>query len=315
MTQLVVGREPRREEGQQRIKFHPVQLTRDVMAVNPGASKKSLMIRAKGKLAEEDAISRREHTESLPRQGQLMQATPEHDPAAEIWASAVSNLPSESLKFAMNAATDTLPHNANLALWRHADGISGNCKLCGNTQTLVHVLNSCQVALNLRRYNSRHDAILTKIATFAKFHLPNTFKILSDLPGTSYLYPPHIGTTDLRPDLLIWSDEAKEINLIELTICFETAFDEAIRRKTNRYSEVREEAIRHGYQANILPIEVGSRGTVHTHGFDNFATKLDQVGKREWKTFLVNLAQTAIVESHKIWCQRNWRNKLSIHVL
>ena len=30
VTQLVVGREPRREEGQQRIKFHPVQLTRDV---------------------------------------------------------------------------------------------------------------------------------------------------------------------------------------------------------------------------------------------------------------------------------------------
>ena len=123
------------------------------MAQNPGVNKKSLVHRAKAQLAKEDASSRIEHAESLPRQGQLMRAKPEHDPAAEIWASAVSNLPSESLKFAMNAATDTLPHNANLALWRKADGINGSCKLCGNTQTLVHVLNNSQVALDLRRYN------------------------------------------------------------------------------------------------------------------------------------------------------------------
>jgi len=63
------------------------------------------MIRTKAELAEEDAITKREHTKSLPCQGQLIQAIPEHNPAAKIWASAISNLPSESLKFAMNAAT------------------------------------------------------------------------------------------------------------------------------------------------------------------------------------------------------------------
>ena len=53
------------------------------------------------------------------------------------------------MKFALNAATDTLPHNSNLALWRRSEGFSSNCKLCGKRQTLLHVLNDCPVALEL----------------------------------------------------------------------------------------------------------------------------------------------------------------------
>jgi len=105
--------------------------------------------------------------------------------------------------------------------------------------------------------------------------------MIADLPGTSYLRPPLIGTTNLRADLLLWSDEVREINLIKLTVCFETAFDKAIQRKTNRYIDLRYEATQNGYQANILPIEVGSRGMAHVQGCDNFAKKLNEVGRKE----------------------------------
>ena len=60
-------------------------------------------------------MARREHVESLPSQGELMRAT-SYTP--DIWASAVAMLVSEGLKFILNAATDTLPHNCNLAKWR-----------------------------------------------------------------------------------------------------------------------------------------------------------------------------------------------------
>ena len=57
---------------------------------------------------------------------------------------------------ALNATT---AHNNNLA--RLYGGLhSGACKLCGGNQTLLHVLNRCDVALQLRRYNRRHDQVL-----------------------------------------------------------------------------------------------------------------------------------------------------------
>ena len=60
---------------------------------------------------------------------------------------------SEDMKFTLNSATDTLPHNSNLVRW-YRGTLSNACKLCGQKQTLVyiHILNNCDVALKLRRY-------------------------------------------------------------------------------------------------------------------------------------------------------------------
>ena len=55
----------------------------------------------------EDADKRLDHTRSLPCQGQLLRDTPVA--AAEIWATAVGTVSSITMKFILNAATDTLP--------------------------------------------------------------------------------------------------------------------------------------------------------------------------------------------------------------
>ena len=81
--------------------------------------------------------------------------------AAEIWAKAVESLPDEILKFALNAALDTLPHNANLHLWKKKE--SPSCTLCGERQSLIHVLNTCSVARDQRHFNAKHDAVLKEI--------------------------------------------------------------------------------------------------------------------------------------------------------
>ena len=112
------------------------------MAADPGASKRVLMMRAKSSL-------------TLLRKGS--------DAGAHIWAAAVAALSSETMKFVLNAATDTLPHNANLALWR---GLNDSCRLCGHRQTLSNVLNHCEVALNLPspqpspRYHPRNYGLI-----------------------------------------------------------------------------------------------------------------------------------------------------------
>ena len=115
MTRQLASRLVKREEKLVRPVFKPSLLCREVMKDDPGASGMSLAKRAKGYLSSEDSVARREHVESLPSQGELMRAT-SYTP--DIWASSVVMLGSEGLKFTLNAATDTLPHNCNLARWR-----------------------------------------------------------------------------------------------------------------------------------------------------------------------------------------------------
>ena len=85
----------------------------------------------------------------------------------ELWARAVHDLPPEPLKFALNAS---LPTNANLHMWGKKP--SDVCPLCqGGRQSLLHVLNNCPVAMELRRNSVRHDAVLQVIGDFIKAHL------------------------------------------------------------------------------------------------------------------------------------------------
>ena len=70
----------------------------------------------------------------------------------------------------------------------------------------------------LRWFNHRHDAVLTLIAGFVREHLT---PLIIDLPQSNYIYPQHIGGTDSCSDIVVWQDDAKEVNILELTVCFQ----------------------------------------------------------------------------------------------
>jgi len=56
------------------------------------------------------------------------------------------------------------------------------------------------------------------------------WKILADL-DQRLIFPPEIATTNLRPDIVLWSGSARVVQLIELTVPWEDAVDEAYERK------------------------------------------------------------------------------------
>ena len=58
-----------------------------------------------------------------------------------------------------------------------------------------------------------------------------------------------------------------------------------------------------------MTIEVGSRGVVSVKGFKAILDTLTPVSKQDFQTFLITLVQTAILESHKLYCIRNWRDQ------
>ena len=145
------------------------------MAQDPGASRGVLGRRAKLLLTVEDSASRLKHAKSLPQQGELLRDTPDAA-SARIWSAAVEHLSSAATKFILNAASDTLPYNSNLSLWGR--GVPRGCPLCGQQQTLHHALNHCPVALDLRRFSHRHNAVLTAIAELVRAHATDVRRIV-----------------------------------------------------------------------------------------------------------------------------------------
>ena len=160
-----------------RKKFRPAVEAREALKISPGCSRKALTKSAKALVSEEVNSSRLDNLQGLERQGQLSRCTsPSYAP---IWSRAVLALPEDQLKFAINAAVDVLPHNSNLYLWRKRKDSS--CPLCHENQSLLHVLNNCSVARNYRRYNVRHDSILSVITETVSRNIPPTTSMTADI--------------------------------------------------------------------------------------------------------------------------------------
>ena len=64
-----------------------------------------------------------------------------------------------------------------------------------------------------------------------------------------------------------WDDSKKKLCLIELTVCFETSFNDARERKMVRYEELHQQAQKEGYRTTLITLEVGSMGIIQNRGF------------------------------------------------
>ena len=146
---------------------------------------------------------------------------------ATMWAKSDKALLANTMKFALNAAHNTLTHNANLQLWKNNNAA---CHLCGERQSLLHILNNCKVARNRWQYNQRQNAVLQEIVKVIQPKLSPTTRLTADL-SDGYEFPTHTLPTDLHPDIVWWDIQQKSLMLAELTISYETKFEVAAERK------------------------------------------------------------------------------------
>ena len=111
----------------------------------------------------------------------------------------------------MNAAHDTLPHNANLHLWRKKE--RNKCLLCNHgSQNLVHVLNLSKAALDIRYFNQLHDGVQARIVESARKNVVSDVHVIADLKD-GYNFPPHMVCTNLHPDMVRWNDATRSSTL------------------------------------------------------------------------------------------------------
>ena len=300
LVRAIASHNTRREANQQRPAFKPYQEVIKAMQEDPGASSKQLSTRAKKLVEAADTETRLSHSTSLAVQNRPLKDNDSRAP--RLWSSTITTLPERVFKFALNSLTDTLPHNANLHLWKKLP--SPACNLCGHRQSLLHVLNACPYTLEKRRYNTRHDAILQAIYAFLVKHLPPTKSVTADLCDQRYTFPQQIATTDTRPDITVWDEMA--ITLIELTVPFEVCTKSAIQRKRQRYHGLLEDCRENGYTANLPTIEMGSRGFLHCSSFDSLY-RLVPSRRREQEALEAEIVRACLQESYRIWCKRNWK--------
>ena len=134
----------------------------------------------------------------------------------------------------------------------------------------------------MRRYNKRHDRVLSLIAAMTHSYLPATFKQTADLTEDTYRFPSHITPSNLRPDLVLWSDIERKLYIAELTICYETGSKQAEERKRRRYADMAEEAEIQGYQTRVLPIQIGSRGVIQDDSLEDLRSCLKSIPQKTW---------------------------------
>ena len=283
------------------MKFKPAVVVNDILISDPSQNRRTLAGAAKTLLVEEEADERHQQLCSLSTQGEMARQWRENSP--ELWVRAVQGLPPEPMKFALNASLDILPTNGNLYKWGKKTYYT--CPLCCESrQSLVHILNNCPMAMTLRRYSRRHDEVLQVLGGFVQAHLPPTFSFTIDLPSVTYTFPHHITPTDMRPDVVWWSDEQKKLWLLELTISYESLVAETRQRKCVKYQDLVEAGQAAGYRTELITIEVGSRGMLSANDFDVIKSAVSATHK-EVTSLVEALIRTTLLESFRIWGSRN----------
>ena len=179
------------------------------------------------------------------------------------------------------------------------------CQLCSEVQTLHHVLNKCECALKMRRFNQRHDKVLEIIHSFLSGHLLREYCFTADLPQETYHFPQDIASTNSRPDLVFWNDNS--ICILELTIAFETNFENAKSRKQLKSQDLLRECSKS--RTKFLAFRVGSRGILDQVSINHLYHILQNSGCRvtasEKGRFEEEQARKAILGSFDIWTKGN----------
>ena len=85
-------------------------------------------------------------------------------------------------------------------------------------------------------------------ARLGELEAARDWQMLVDV-GQRLTVPPQIAITNLRPDLVLWSNTQCRVYFVELTVPWEDAVEEAFEQKKLRYSDLAAEAEQRGWRA------------------------------------------------------------------
>ena len=206
------------------------------------------------------------------------------------------------MQFILNAIIDTLPTNCNLVRWKKRS--NKKCDKCSNKETLMHVLNGCPNYLD--KYTWRHNSILLHIKKFLSKDLPDNVRIYLDIPGEFQgisTVPVEIAVTNQKPDMVI-IDSGGKITIMELTVPFESNIIQAEERKRQRYERLLSDIKNNGHNAELITLEIGSRGLICKENSAKLLKLVKRVRKpngKEFRTFKNDISKVAVIASYIVF--------------
>ena len=219
------------------------------------------------------------------------------------WKGYIYNLPRGTMKFLLNSTIDTLPTKVNLKLWGKRS--SDKCR-CGKKETLNHILNGCEMALQEGRYTYRHDTILKYISdSLDKVKYTCYVDIEGCQTPAGGTLPPSLVVSTLRPDIVIVDKKNKEVNIFELTVPSESRIKISHNLKYQKYQHLISDI--GGQSVNIIPFEIGSQTGYISLENKEYCKKLHKFCQSDIKLrkFKQNISALTVLSSYFIFNSRN----------
>ena len=212
-----------------------------------------------------------------------------------VWKLIISNLPANIFRFCRRYLVLSLANASNLRRWKISP--TGNCSLCNQLQTQLHVFNNCTRALD--RYVWRHDSILFTISEYLKSAASNNYTIFIDCNALNYPTPNQF--LNKRPDIILQNEH--QIIVIELTCPFETNLKSSREYKANKYKDLKDLLLVPCDDLKLILLEISSLGFV-SKDISEFKKLLKDLNCDADKVLSV-CSQVAIRCSYFIYCRRN----------
>ena len=254
-------------------------------------------------------------------------------PAKKVKHQDIWRMSEARMRFLIKAVHDMLPTPANKNRWYSTD--ENKCKLCNENASLRHILSSCRVALQQGRYTYRHNKVLKELAYWIEarrieanrktarkagriqfIKSGEKAKVKPHTAANSFLdggkdwlmrvdlqnqlkFPEEIAVTAQRPDLIIYSQKAKRIGIIELTVPDEERIEVSSELKRSKYSDLADQCRENGYTATIWTVEVGTKGFPAA----SLGRLLKELGyaERKRKKVLEKISEVTIQASQILW--------------
>ena len=282
---------------------------------------------------EKEEHRRRIHIVSLSNQGA---STRWEVPEKRLSHEDIIRTPESRLRFLIKSVYDLLPTPANKNRWFKGEE---KCKICGGEGTLNHILAGCKASLAQGRYKWRHDKVLGELGHLVKGKIDNNrteirkekqfigfvkegekvdrtgkkvnssildkakdWNMQIDLQERVRI-PEIITSTSMRPDIILTSEETRQMIMIELTVPTEDRIEISGELKRTKYTPIVEEGKQNGWGISIWAVEVGCRG-FPARSMSSLLNALGFQGK-ERKKAMKRLGEKAEEASRAIW---GWSN-------
>ena len=199
---------------------------------------------------------------------------------------------------------NTLATKKNLCKWSLS--ATSACSFCFQSETLQHVVSSCNSYLQDGRYTWRHNSVLLHIARTLS-SVANS-SLYADLPN--FPSPSLVTGDSLRPDLVLVLNNAS-VYVLELTVGFESNIKINSDRKATKYHPLINHLHSSYSTVTFVNLSMSAIGIFRTssESFLSMLTDL-QLDDKTKKNALLKTMNIAVRCTYYIFCRRNknWTN-------